>query len=133
MYEFDMKGEGERVLLDNGWHLFYVSSMVPETSKQGNEMFVVTLEQPETGAVEPVYMITTRKKRWLLKSFLSACGVVPDGNGIFKFDPVQCVGMSVMGRNSQEPNEYTNRDGEPVKEMRNKIVEFKETEEKATI
>jgi len=133
MYEYDMKGEGERILLPDGWHLFQVADMQLGKSKAGNDMFIVTLDHPETGAAEDVYMITAKGKRWKLKGFLKACGVQEDEQGKFKFEPQDLVGLTVEGCNKQEPNEYTNREGEVIKEMRNNLTKFRATLEKATL
>lgn len=131
MYEYDMTGEGERILLPEGKNLFSVAKMEAQKSKKGNDMFVVTLDHPETGASEDVYMITEKGKRWKLKGFLAACGV--DTKGTCKFDPADLVGLTVVGINKHEPNEYTNRDGEVIKEMRNNITKFEKSTEKATL
>lgn len=132
-YSYEMNGEGGRVLLSDGWHNFMVVAMELTTSKSGNEMFKVTIEQPETGAVEDVYCITAKGKRWALKQLLSAVGIEGDVNGVYHFDIPDVVGKSVEAKNVQEDNVYINRDGDEVKEKRNKIQGFRKATTKATV
>ena len=129
MYEYDMDGEGRSILMEEGWHYFTINNMVEETSKQGNEMFVVSLYCPINESVDTVYMVTAKGKRWLLKSLLKACGIPRDEKGVYKFESNDLIGLAVEGRNQPEPNEYINREGETIKEMRNRIVDFRETKE----
>ena len=133
MYSDDMRGEGERVLLEEGWHTFRVTDIKAQTSKSGNEMFKITLEQPDTGAMEDVYAVRTKGKRWLLKQFLTACGIEEDKNGAYNWCEEDVLGASVEGKNVPEPNEYINKAGETIKEMRNKINGFKKAMVKATV
>jgi len=132
-FEYPMNGEGERVLLPEGWHLFQVIEMELTTSKQGNEMFKVTLEEPISGAVEEVYCVTTRKKRFMLKQLLAAVGIEGDKDGIYHFDIPDVVGKSVEARNIPEDNVYINRQGDEISEKRNKIQGFRKAKIKAMI
>jgi hypothetical protein len=133
MFEYDMRGEGERVLLDEGWHLFLVANMEARQSKSGNEMFVATLDHPDSGASEDVYLITAKGKRWKLKGFLKACGIQEDAQGVYKFEPSDIIGKSVEAYNKPEPNEYVNREGETIKEMCNNLTKFQKTDKKVTL
>ena len=133
MYEHDMRGEGGSVLIAPGWNVHLVTDIVPETAKSGNEMFVITLEHPDSGSVDKVYAITQKGKRWLLKQFLAACGIEEDKDGTYKWCEEDVIGCSIEAYNKPEPNEFTRRDGTVVKETRNKINGFRKTREKATV
>ena len=132
--DFDMKGEGNSVLLPEGWHSVLVTDIEASTSKQGNEMYVITTEHPETGSVDTMYAITTKGKRWFLKSFLDAVGVQKDDEGIYKnVQMLSYVGQTVEVFNQPELNSFINRQGENVNETRNKFTKFRAAGEKATI
>jgi len=132
--DYDLSGEGVSVQLPDGWHLVRVVNVAVETSKNGNEMYVITTEEPQTGSVDKTYAITTKGKAWVFRSFLSACGFKKDELGIYKdITPEACIGISVEAQNKTEPNEFTRRDGTVVNEMRNKFILFRKAEKKATL
>jgi len=132
--DYDLSGEGTSVLISDSWHLVRVVDVEITTSKNGNEMYVITTEEPTSGSVDKTYAITTKGKAWVFRSFVAACGFVKDENGIYKdVTPEACIGMSVDAQNKPESNEFTRRDGEVVKEMRNKFVLFRPATEKATL
>lgn len=132
--DFDMSGEGNSVLLPGGWHTVRVSDIEATISKQGNEMYKITTEHPETGSVDIMYAITTKGKRWFLKSFLDAVGIKKDEEGIYKdVQMLSYVGQTVEIFNQPELNAFINRQGENVNETRNKFTKFRAAGEKATI
>jgi len=133
MYEHDMRGEGGSILIAPGWNTHLVTNVEQQTSKAGNEMFVITLDHPDSGSVDVVHAITTKGKRWLLKQFLGACGIEEDDKGVYKWVEDDVVGCSVEAYNKPEPNEFTRRDGTVVKEMRNRINGFRKAGAKATV
>jgi hypothetical protein len=134
MPDYDMRGEGHSVLLPEGWHKVLVTDVILQMSKSNNEMWVITTEEPESGSVDTVYAITTPKKRWILKSFLDAAGFKKDSDGVYKnVEMADCVGITVEANNKPEANEFVNRAGETIKEMRNKFISFRATTEKATL
>lgn len=104
-----------------------------QTSKSGNEMFAITLEHPSSGSVDTVYAITTKGKRWILKQFLAACGIVEAEDGNYKWCEEDVLGCSVEAYNVPEDNEFTRRDGTVVKEKRNKINGFRKATVKASV
>ncbi|MCB1711991.1 MAG: hypothetical protein KDH96_05830 [Candidatus Riesia sp.] len=126
-YEHDMSAEKEssNVLLDKGWREFKVVSMMPKLSKQGNQMFVVSVEDTATRTVHDVYCVAEAGKRWVLKSLLTASGLVANDKGVFKWDIPDVVGRCVMGLVDHEPNSYINRAGDKVDAVQHKIIKFR--------
>ena len=134
MYEQDMRGEGGSILMEPGWITYRVMDIVPQVSKtSGNNMFVVTLEEPNVGSVDVVYMVDVKGKRWLLKQFLAACNVKEDANGKMNWCEEDVIGCSIEAKNVPEPNTYINKAGETITEKRNKINGFRAAQEKATV
>jgi len=133
MYEHDMRGEGESILIEEGWNTHLITNIIPAKSKAGNDMFIITLEHPDSGSVDEVYAITTKGKRWILKQLLAACGIQEGKDGIYHWCEEDVIGCSVEANNKPEPNEFTRRDGTVVKEMRNKINGFRASKGKATV
>jgi hypothetical protein len=134
MFETELKGEGGSVLLPAGWNTHIVTGIEQATSKtSGNPMFILTIEEPNSGSVDTVYMTDVKGKRWLLKQFLAACGVEEDAESKVKWCEEDVVGCSIEAKNVPEPNEYVTKAGETIKEMRNKINGFRKTEVKATV
>lgn len=134
MFETELKGEGGSILLPEGWNVHVVSGIEQATSKtSGNPMFILTIEEPNSGSVDTVYMTDVKGKRWLLKQFLTACGVKENADGKVEWCEEDVIGCSVEAKNVPEPNEYVNKAGETIKEMRNKINGFRKAEVKATV
>ena len=132
--DYDLRGTGQSILLPEGWHTLYVVDITIETSSKGNEMWVITTEEFESGSVDKTYAVTNKKTGWVFSSFLKACGYKRNAQGIYKdIEPENCIGRSVEGQNKVEENEFTRRDGEIIKEMRNKFVTFRAAKEKATL
>lgn len=132
--DYDLRGTGTNVLMPEGWNTVLVVDVTIETSKQGNEMWVIVTEHPETGSVDKTYAVTNKKTGWVFSSFLKACGYKRNAQGIYEnVEPINCIEISVDAQNKPEPNEFINRDGETVKEMRNKFVLFRKASEKATL
>ena len=132
--DYDCSGVGRSILIPDGWHTVSVVDISIETSKQGNNMWVITTEHPESGSVDKTYAVTKKPKCWVFDDFLRACGYKKNAQGEFKdVEVANCLGMSVQAQNKAEPNEFTNRDGEVIKEMRNKFGAFKAATEKATL
>lgn len=125
-YSYDMKGEKKpRVVLEEGWRKFKVTDCEEMTSKAGNSMFLVSLEDTETGGFLDVYCVATPKKRWLLKSLLSACGIEAAKDGIYNFDIPDLLEKEVMGKVENSDEEWINREGDTVVTPKSKIAEFK--------
>lgn len=133
MFESEMKGEGGSILMNPGWILYTVTDVLRGTSKAGNPQFIITIEEPNTGSVDTVYAIDVKGKRWILKQFLAACKLGEDKDGKITWCEEDVIGMTVEAKNVPEKNEYTNRDGEKISEMKNKIQGFRVTDKKATV
>lgn len=132
--DYDLRGTGTSILMPEGWNTVLVVDISIETSSKGNEMWVVSTEEPLTGSVDKTYAVTKKSTGWVFSSFLKACGYARNAQGIYEnIEPEHCIGMSVEAQNKPEPNEFTRRDGEVVKEMRNKFVLFRAAKEKATL
>ena len=72
-YKHNMKNEKPpRQVLPEGWRELKVVDIQETVSKAGNEMFIVSLSDKETEAVIDIYCIATERKRWMLKSLLTA-------------------------------------------------------------
>jgi hypothetical protein len=78
-------------------------------------------------------MIDVKGKRWMLKQFLTACDVKEDVNGRVNWAEEDVIGRSIDAKNVPEENSYVNKQGETIKEMRNKINGFKKATAKATV
>ena len=132
-YVTELKGEGGSVLIDAGWNTHLITDIVSETSSKGNPMFVMTIEEPNSGSVDKVYMVDVKGKRFMLKQLLAACGVKEDENGNVEWSEEDIVGQSIECRNVPEENEFTRKDGTTVKELRNKIQGIRRASSKATV
>lgn len=129
-----MKGEGNSVLIEEGWQKVLVTNCEVTTSKSGNEMWVITTEHPQSGSVDTVYAVTEKGKRWKFKSFLDACGYIKNENGMYcNVEPEDCIGKTVEVLNRPEINEFIKRDGEKVSETRNSFTQFRKAQGKATL
>lgn len=117
-----------RHIFTEGDHNFEVMNIINKMSKANNEMYVVSLQEINTTQTEEVYMVATEGKRWLLKSFLDACGITPDKdcNNDYVWEESDCIGKLITATFIHEPNEYINRIGETVKTVQHKIIKIKE-------
>ena len=133
MFETELKGEGGSILLPEGWTVYSVRDIIYGTAKSGNPMFTLTIEEPETGSVDTVYMIDVKGKRWLLKQFLAACGIQEGADGKTSWCEEDVINCSIDCKNQPEDNTFTNRAGETITEKRNKINGFRKATAKATV
>ena len=119
-YSHDMSDERTPAKVwDEGWYEFVVSDMVEKTSKSGNEMFVITLDNAE-GSLD-VYAIAVRGKRWFLKRFLEAVGVKETPEKVMEWDVSECIGKTVRGYVADEESTYTDRDGNKRKNIKSVV------------
>jgi hypothetical protein len=132
MYEHDMSKEREMgVLLPEGWRELEIIDCREDVSKGGNEMFVFTVRDVETNQIpDDLYSIATQGKRWFLKNILTACGIEAGKDGVYKWDTSDVIGVNIMGKVEHIPNEYINREGDTVKNMKGKISQVKAIETK---
>ncbi len=127
-YKMDMNGESKKKkLLPAGERKFKITACREEVSKAGNEMFVFTFVDILTSQDEEVYAVSTKGKRWFLKSILAACGVEAAEDGVYDWDIPDVIDKTVAAIVNHYPDEYINRKGETVKGVKHKIEDIIET------
>lgn len=118
-------------LLPEGWRNFIVTSCSNEQpSKKGNPQYIIKLEDMLTSYEDTLYAINVKGKRWVLKALCDACEVPKNEEGHFLFEPPEplpIIGKKIMCLIVHEPNEWINREGETIKGVQHKIVDFKKT------
>ena len=120
-YNHDMSEETPpKQLLEKGVRVFKIQSCVEETSKQGNQMFVMGFLDKETQYVDKIYAVAEKGKRWFLKSVLEACGA--DSSN---WEIADILDKEVEGLVTHEPNKYINRAGEDVETTQHRITDIK--------
>ena len=115
-------------LLPQGWRVFKFVSGEDKPSKKGNPMFVMQIEDKETGYTEAVYLVRTEGKRWLLKAVLEAVGIQRSEDGKYNYELKDLLDKEILGEVVHEPNEFINRNGDLIKTTQHKIVDFKKGE-----
>ena len=87
MPEYNMSEERRPPsILQEGARLVRITEMIFGTSKNGNEMYTVTIEDTKTHKSMQVWLVATPKKRWMLKSLLAACEVPASEDGVYSFE-----------------------------------------------
>lgn len=128
-YSHDMSGEkGRATLLPEGWHSFKVKNVVEATSKQGNEMFIITLKHLENGDEQDVYAVATPGKRWFLKQFLTALCIPAGADGVYKWSISDVIGLNISGRVEHETSDWIDRSGNTRTSTKGRVVEWRESE-----
>ena len=122
---YDMKEAG---LIPKGHRKIRVTEMIESKSKNGNMMFITQIEDIETRVATAVYLLNEPKKRWMLKSLLTAVGA-PKVDGIFTWDVPDVIGKNCIAVVDHVEEEYINREGNTVKALKAKISEFYEDAE----
>jgi len=133
-YKHDMSNEKKpktKMLLAEGWRKFKLVHVEEQTSKKGNQMFVIDAEDKETGYVDTWFAISEPKKRWFLKLILSSCGCAASEDGVYDWDIPDIIGKSVEGLCVHEDNKWINRDGDEVVTQQHKVVDIRECEQDA--
>lgn len=124
-YQDDMSAEKRPpTLLPEGERRLIITEMIEQTSKKGNRMFMTTVEDVGTKKSMTVYLVAEPKKRWLLKSLLSACEIPAGQDGIYDWSITDVIGKTVIGMVEHYEEEWTNRDNETVKTKKANITEF---------
>ena len=128
-YKHDMSGEKARgALLEEGWHDFLVKNVVFGISKTGgNEQFIITLKEAQTGDELDVYAIAVQGKRWFLKMFLAAMSIPASADGVYEWDTSDVIGLYVSGRIEHEQSDpWTDREGKTRPgSLKNRVAEFR--------
>ena len=131
-YNMNMQDEKKpsiKVLLPEGWRKFKIVGCEEKTSKAGNLMFVITAQDELTGYDDTWYAIAEPKKRWFLKSVLSACGCKAAEDGVYNWEISDILNKWVEGFITHEDNEWINREGETIKTKQHRVSDIKETEQ----
>jgi hypothetical protein len=124
-YSDDMSQEKKPAgLIPEGERVLRITEMIEGKSKNGNNMFTVTVEDIKTHKSMPIWLISEPKKRWMLKSLLSAVGVAGGQDGVYNWDIKDVIGKTVIGvvEHFQEP--WINREGKEVTSTKAKITDF---------
>ena len=120
------------VLLPEGARLVRITEMIFGKSKAGNDMFTGTIEDTKTHKSMQVWMIAEPKKRWLLKSLLTACEVPAGSDGVYGWDTKDVIGKSVIAMIEHEEVPWINKEGIEVKQTKAKVTEFIQPEHDTT-
>ena len=132
MPEYNMSEERRPPsILQEGARLVRITEMIFGTSKNGNEMYTVTIEDTKTHKSMQVWLVATPKKRWMLKSLLSACEVPASQDGVYSFETKDIIGKSVIAMIEHVTEPWTNREGVEVMQTKAKVTEFIQPEKDA--
>ena len=124
-YRDDMSSEKKpSSTLPAGDRLVTITRMEDKVSKAGNSMFLVNLKDYETGDSMDIFLVREKGKRWFLKGFLAALGVVANEAGEFVYDPDLLVGRGVIAKVEHYEEDWINREGNSVKLNKARVVEF---------
>jgi len=126
-YNHDMSGEKDpNRVFEIGWYDWEIVKVEQQTSKQGNEMFKVSLAlaaDPQSGL--DIYAVAEQGKRWFLKQLLKACDCPVDEAGNFDWSEEDVEGKTVQGRIENNQETWIDRDGKERTNTKSKIVEFR--------
>lgn len=129
-YKHDMRSEREpNKVLNPGWYDWEVVRIEEQTSKQGNQMFKISLalaDDPTTG--QDVYAIAEAGKRWFLKQLLSACDCPAGEDGIYDWSEEDIEGRTVSGRIENQEETWIDRAGNERTTTRSRIMQFRKLE-----
>jgi hypothetical protein len=135
-YKMDMSEETEvrgNEVFSEGWYDWEIVNMEEQTSKQGNQMFKISValaDNPNKGLV--IYAVAEPKKRWFLKNLLNAVGCEGGQDGIYDWDIEDVIGYTVSGRIENSIELWKDRNGKERKSTKSKIVEFSRMGVKST-
>ena len=133
MPEYNMSEERRPPsILQEGARLVRITEMIFGTSKNGNEMYTVTIEDTKTHKSMQVWLVATPKKRWMLKSLLSACEIPASQDGVYSFETKDIIGKSVIAMIEHVTEPWTNREGVEVMQTKAKVTEFIQPEKDST-
>ena len=131
-YQMDMTGEDKVIFeMEDGWHDFEIVKVEEQTSKQGNQMFLVkVVSAKDYGIGTDVYLIAEKGKCWFLKQLLKACDCPAGEDGVYDWSEEDVEGHNVQGRvDHQQEDDWIDRNGKTQKgKTKARIVEFKKLE-----
>lgn len=101
-----------------------IIELIDGVSKGGNKMFTGTIEDIETRTTMLVWLVNEPKKRWMLKSLLSACQLPAAEDGVYDWSKSDVIGKQVTVIVEHVEEEYINREGNTAKAKKAKVNEF---------
>jgi hypothetical protein len=120
-------------LLPEGARLVSITEMISGVSKSGgNPQFITTIEDTKTHKSMVIYLVNVPKKRWMLKSLLTACEVPAGQDGVYNWSVKDVLGKSVIAMIEHAPEDWINTKGETVTNMKAKVTEFIQPEKDST-
>jgi hypothetical protein len=132
-YQSDMSSEKRPPsLLPEGNRLVEITEMIPDVSKNGNQMMTTLLTDVATKKSMTVWLVNEKGKRWLLKTLLVSCGLPAGQDGIYDWSPRDVLGKKVVAVVEHFTQPWINREGESVQQEKAKVLEFLVAEKDAT-
>lgn len=101
-----------------------VLEMMETTSKAGNRMFQTVIEDIKTKSTMTIFLVAEPKKRWMLKSLLTACQLPAGEDGVYNWDVTDVIGKSMLANVEHYQEDWINREGVTVKSNKAKVTEF---------
>jgi hypothetical protein len=124
-YSDNMKDEKKPSgIIPAGMRKIRVTEMIEATSKAGNLMFNTTIEDVETHITMVEYLISVPKKRWKLKSLLSAVGLPAGEDGVYNWDTIDVIGKDCVANVEHYQEDWINKEGNTVKLNKARVTEF---------
>jgi len=111
-------------LLPEGHRQVRVTEMIAGTSKRRNKQFVTTIEDTKTHKSMQVWLVSEPKKRWMLKSLLTAVGVPAGADGVYDWSVADVIGKQVTAVIEHVKEPWVNREGKTVDSIKAKVTEF---------
>lgn len=113
-----------------GWHEYIITDCNEQISKQGNEMFKITLQVAKDPTITgDIYAIATRGKRWFLKQILTACEVPAGKDGIYEWDTNDVINKHILANGVAQQEEWLDREGNKRVSTKVKIVGVRSLQE----
>lgn len=124
-YSDNMKDERKpSSLFPAGERIIRVLEMIETKSKAGNRMFQTVIEDVKTHATMTIFLVAEPKKRWMLKSLLTACQLPAGEDGVYNWDTTDVIGKTVVAMVEHYPEDWINREGNKVTSDKAKVTDF---------
>lgn len=125
VYSDDMSQERKpSSLFPEGKRAIRILEMMETKSKAGNRMFQTVIEDIKTKATMTCFLVAEPKKRWMLKSLLTACQLPAGADGVYKWDVTDVIGKSVIADIQHKNEDWINREGQTVTSPKANVTEF---------
>lgn len=124
-YKDDMSGEKKPSgLFPEGQRVVRVLEMMESKSKAGNRMFQTVIEDIKTKTNMTIFLVAEPKKRWMLKSLLSAVSAPAATDGVYDWSTADVIGHTVTAIVEHYTEPWINREGNEVTSTKSKVTEF---------